>query len=129
MKVDPAGALHKLLSGYMDSMLWETRVGMPCKVIAFNEAASTADIQPIIKISSEAPALIHGVPVLFQRFKLNGGEPVEYKPYLKSGDIVFAVCSDRELKNAKSGQVTDPDTGRRHSVNDAVIVGVFGWSH
>ncbi|MNV75800.1 hypothetical protein D3C71_1691170 [compost metagenome] len=72
--------------------------------------------------------MIHSVPVLFQRYAVNGGDPQIYKPHLKQNDVVFAICADRELKNARTGSVASADTSRQHSVNDAVIVGVFGWN-
>lgn len=128
MRVDPASSLYKLVRGVVDSRLDELRSGFPCRVISFDESNHIADIQPLIKISTESPTMITGAPVLFQRFKVNGGTEMEYRPFLRPGDIVFAVCSDRELKNAQAGQVAEPDTSRKHSLNDAVILGVFGWS-
>ncbi|MNN38461.1 hypothetical protein D3C81_1524580 [compost metagenome] len=127
-KADPAAALHSLIGRYLDDRLSYLRVGFPCRVIAFDAAAGTADIQPLIRISDADPAMIHSAPVLFQRYSVNGGEPVTYKPFLQQGDVVFAICADRELKNAKAGKVASADTERQHSVNDAVIVGVFGWN-
>lgn len=129
MKNDPSGTLYQMVSGLLDKQLSEVRVGIPCRVISFDAAACTADVQPIIRTSDNDPALIHSVPVLGQRMVAAGGaEEIIYKPVLKNGDTVFVVCSDRELNNARTGKVSKPDTGRRHNVNDAVIVGVFPWS-
>ncbi|ANS73711.1 hypothetical protein AWM70_03255 [Paenibacillus yonginensis] len=126
---DPSGVLYQAVSGLMNAKLSQVRVGLACRVVSFDPSSCTADIQPLIRTAGNDPAMIHNVPVLGQRLMLEGTvEELVYKPRLKTGDLVFAVCADRELKNARTGQVAAPDTGRRHSVNDAVIVGVFSWS-
>ncbi|MBP2002564.1 hypothetical protein J2Z69_003650 [Paenibacillus shirakamiensis] len=127
-KVDPASTLYNLLARYLDDRITALRVGLPCKVIAFDTDSATADIQPLTRTSKTDPAMLHSVPVLSQRYHVHGGDPQVYTPVLYPGDVVFAVCADRELQNVKSGNVASPDTNRSHSVNDAVIVGVFGWN-
>jgi hypothetical protein len=129
MKNDASGVLYQMLSSLMSAKLSQVRVGLPCRVISFDAASCMADVQPLIRTSRNDPAMLHNVPVLGQRLIAEGAaEAVIYKPVLQAGDTVFVVCADRELKNAKSGKVASPDTGRMHSINDAVIVGVFGWS-
>lgn len=140
MKNDPSSVLFQMVDGLVDKRLSEVRVGIPCRVISFDTAACTADVQPLIRTSDSDPALIHSVPVLGQRLAAVGSsgaanadsadsaEEIVYKPVLHAGDSVFVVCADRELNNARTGKVSAPDTGRRHNVNDAVIVGVFPWS-
>lgn len=44
---------------------------------------------------------------------------------LKKGDIVFCVCADRNIAETRGGNVTTPPQGH-HSINDAVVVGLFG---
>ena len=44
---------------------------------------------------------------------------------LKAGDIVFCVCADRDIAETKDGNFATPPQGH-HSINDAVVVGLFG---
>ncbi|WP_157930360.1 Gp138 family membrane-puncturing spike protein [Mycobacteroides abscessus] len=132
---------------------------MPCKVISYNESKRTAKIQPLFmtkEVGREPEALppIDGVPVLFQRYKINNLKPisistdagehaqytgsgghehksltfkqsVEMIPDLRSGDVVLVVFSQRALDNVSSGKVAYPGINRHHDLQDAVIVGVI----
>lgn len=132
---------------------------MPCKVLAYNESKRTAKIQPLFMTkevgqSPEALPPIDGVPVLFQRYKLNNNksisvttdagehsqytgsgahahnaltfkESVEMIPDLRSGDVVLVVFSQRALDNVMTGRVSYPGINRHHDIQDAVIVGVM----
>ncbi|GAB6990849.1 Gp138 family membrane-puncturing spike protein [Paenibacillus pini] len=128
MRTDPAGGLSQLLSSFQDKLLSSLHVGFPCKVIKFDESKLTADVQPLIRTTSGDPAMLQGVPVLGQQWKIDGGTAQVYKPVLRQGDVVFVVCADQEIKNALNGSIASADTGRQHDPNDAVIVGVFGCS-
>ena len=44
---------------------------------------------------------------------------------LKAGDIVFCVCADRNIAETRGGSLATPPQGH-HSINDAVVVGLFG---
>ncbi|MDH6370545.1 hypothetical protein M2444_002325 [Paenibacillus sp. PastF-3] len=110
-------------------------VALPCKVLSFNADTLTASVQPLLKLSNAEPAPISSVPFIGQHFKFSldiGNGLREYetimRPVLKRGDTVFVVCADAEIKNTLTGKVAAPDTARRHSRNDAVIVGVFPCS-
>lgn len=128
-KNDPSGTLYQMVNGLAEKLLSDIRVGIACRVLAFDASSCTADVQPLIRTSDSDPPMVHGVPVLGQRLIAAGSTAeVVYKPVLKAGDSVFVVCADRELNNAKTGKVSTPDTARRHNMNDAVIVGVFPWS-
>ena len=98
-------------------------------------------------------AVLEGVPVLKQRYKVHDnraikistdagrhgqmsgdgahnhaeltfGESVDMIPDLRPGDTVFVVFSQNALDEAAKGNEAEP-AGRRFSVTDAVIVGVF----
>ncbi|GBF73046.1 hypothetical protein PA598K_01331 [Paenibacillus sp. 598K] len=133
--VNPAGTLSRLLGGQGGQQADRLNVALPCKVVAFDETTLLADVQPLLKLTGDQPAQLLGVPTLGQKvsFTLQLGSstyPVEttMRPKLQRGDVVFVVCADAEIKNTLSGQVAAPDTGRRHSRNDAVIVGVLPCS-
>ncbi|ULO08940.1 hypothetical protein H1230_09290 [Paenibacillus sp. 19GGS1-52] len=134
-KTNPAGALAQILGGHGARQADNTSVALPCKVITFDPASLMADVQPLLKLSSGQPAQIMSVPVTGQKFKFkldigNGLQEFEtiMRPALERGDTVYVVCADAEIKNTLAGQVSAPDTSRRHSRNDAVIVGVMPCS-
>ncbi|GGF77195.1 hypothetical protein GCM10010912_22840 [Paenibacillus albidus] len=134
-KSDPAGALAGLLGAHAGNKDDKINVAMPCKVIAFDALALRAVVQPLIKLTNSQPAQIMSVPVTGNKVKFEldiGNGPREFetvmRPALAAGDVVYVVCADAEIKNTLSGQVAAPDTGRRHSRMDAVIVGVMPCS-
>lgn len=51
-------------------------------------------------------------------------EKILVKSPLKAGDIVFCVCADRDITEARNGKNTTPSIGH-HSISDCVIVGVL----
>ncbi|MDQ0169188.1 Gp138 family membrane-puncturing spike protein [Paenibacillus tundrae] len=126
-KVDPAASLAKLLTSLIEQAMSNIHCGTPCKVVKFDEAACTADVQPLLRTSTDDPAMILNVQALGHRYKVDGVEK-EYKPSLRPGDVVMVQFADNEIRNALTGSVAKPDTSRSHDRNDAVIVGVFGCS-
>ncbi|MGN7359452.1 Gp138 family membrane-puncturing spike protein [Paenibacillus sp. SAF-054] len=128
MRTDPAGSMSAILNGFYDKIFSDLHVGFLCQVVSYDSSKCAADVQPLIKTTADAPAMIQGAQILAHRFVVNGGEPQVYKPDLKQGDIVFVVCADREIKNALGGAVASASTSRMHDVNDAVILGVLGCS-
>jgi len=124
---DPASALHSLLSGFVSKQFAGLHVAFPCRVVTFDEQKGTASVQPLLRTSESAPAVIQNVPALGQRLLIGGVETV-CKPALKAGDAVMVLCADREIKNTLSGKLSSPDSGRMHDLNDAVIVGVLPCS-
>ncbi|QCT03283.1 hypothetical protein E6C60_2571 [Paenibacillus algicola] len=124
MRNDPAATLSKLIEGFVDRAMGGVHVGLPCRVISFNESTCRADVQPLIRTGDDEPAVIQNVPALGRKRKV-GVEIETEKPFYEKGDIVLVVCADREIKNALGGKVAAPDSTRSHDINDAVIVGVF----
>ncbi|MEK4196655.1 Gp138 family membrane-puncturing spike protein [Paenibacillus sp. FSL L8-0323] len=134
-KTDPAGALARMLGGYGAKQADNINVALPCKVITFDPVTLTASVQPLLKLSAAAPAQIMSVPVSGQKFKFeldigNGLREFEtiMRPALEPGDTVFVVCADAEIRKTLTGRVAAPDSVRRHSRMDAVIVGVMPCS-
>lgn len=48
---------------------------------------------------------------------------LQFEP-LKAGDIVVCSCSERDITEARAGNISLP-TGRRHSLSDSIILGVL----
>lgn len=127
MKNDPASTMSQVINAMMLHHLSGMHVGFPCRIVKFDEGTCMANVQPLIRATSDDPAIIQNVPALVQRYKINGTESV-CMPFLKAGDTVFVVCADTEIKNVLTGQIAKTDTVRSHDLNDAVIVGVFSCS-
>lgn len=132
---DPAGALARMLGSHGAKQADGINVALPCKVITFDPVTLFASVQPLLKLSSGQPAQIMSVPVTGQKvkFELDIGNGLQefqtvMRPALSPGDTVYVVCADAEIKNTLSGRMAAPDTSRRHSRMDAVIVGVMPCS-
>jgi hypothetical protein len=124
-----------MMEGHKGQQAENISVAMPCKVISFDPSKLTASVQPLLKLTAAQPAPIQSVPVIGQkvRFEMDIGNGLQefdtiMRPALEPGDTVYVVCADAEIKNTLTGQVAAPDSGRRHSRNDAVIVGVLPCS-
>lgn len=122
-RTDPAAAIAQLIRRYGDHLTATVRVAIPCKVVTFDEAKMTALVQPLIK-DSENPAPVTA-RVLSQRFNTGNGQAVEYRSQLVADDTVMVLFCDREIKNAFQGRPAAPDSARRHSLMDGVVIGVF----
>ncbi|MCE5168533.1 hypothetical protein LQV63_04290 [Paenibacillus profundus] len=96
---------------------------------SYDQSRRRATVQPLImqKVMGKPPtphAVMTDVPVMFQRFEVDGVEK-EYIPILKTGDVVLLVCSERAMDQSLNGAMAFPDSRRRHSLTDAVVVGVI----
>ncbi|MFJ5565199.1 Gp138 family membrane-puncturing spike protein [Lysinibacillus xylanilyticus] len=111
-------------------VLMNLNTAMPCKVLAYDETKRIAKIEPLfmVKEAGEDPsklAPIENVPVLFQKYRVNGSEVQNYVPVLEPTDTVLAVFCQRAIDEAMKGNNIYPGTARMFDVHDAVIVGVF----
>lgn len=120
-------SMNTALNGFIEEKLLNLHTAMPCKVLSFNGAEAT--IQPLfLKTTNEGQEqypVIEGVPVLKHRFKVNGSAPQLYESVYQPGDKVYVVFSERALDHVLGGDVADPEFNRRHSLEDAVIVGLI----
>ncbi|PZD96404.1 hypothetical protein DNH61_07795 [Paenibacillus sambharensis] len=123
---DPASTLARLVRQSLNKDAGALHVALPCRVESYNLETCRATVQPLIRTGSTDPAPIEAVPALGQRLIVDGAEKV-FRPSLQRGDTVLVVIADREIKNTMSGRISTPDSGRQHDLNDAIIVGVFGW--
>lgn len=93
------------------------------KVISFDEAAMTVNVQPTVRYPDEdtfqSKPQILSVPVAL----VFGGGFV-FRPVYKSGDIGVVLYLDRDSDAALAGgSESNPNTERLHSGDDAVFVG------
>ncbi|MDF2657756.1 MAG: hypothetical protein K0Q94_547 [Paenibacillus sp.] len=123
----------KFLGGFIREKLLNLHTAMPCRVVSYDEGRRRATVQPLYmsKEYGKPPgpmALVENVPVLSQRFRINGSsDTYDYTPVYQPGDVVFVAFSERALDAvlAAPGQVVSPDSDRHHNINDAVILGVM----
>ncbi|WP_346235738.1 Gp138 family membrane-puncturing spike protein [Lysinibacillus telephonicus] len=112
------------------AVLTNINTAMPAMILSYNETTCTAKIQPLFKVKEvgkepvSLPA-IEGVPVLKQKFRVNGGAVQTYTPVYSEGEVVYVVFSQRALDEAQKGNNVFPGTSRMFSIHDAVIVGLF----
>lgn len=120
----------EFFSNFKNQIILSINTCMPCKVLAYDEGSRTAKIQPLfmVKEVNRAPeklSVLEDVPVLKQKYKVNGGATEEYVPVLSAGDTVLAVFCQRAIDEALDGNVVYPGTSRLFAVHDAIIVGIL----
>lgn len=120
----------EFFSNFKNQILLSINTCMPCKVLSYNEGSRTAKIQPLFMVkevnrSPEKLSVLEDVPVLKQKYKVNGGASEEYVPVLSVGDTVLAVFCQRAIDDALDGDIVYPGTSRLFDVHDAIIVGIL----
>ena len=97
------------------------------RVISFNPAKMTVNVQPVTQLNGSTGSQILGVPVAGTR----GGGFI-FRPVFRTGDIGVVLYLDHDMDEAMArGGDAVPNTERRHSDNDAVFLGGVisgGWS-
>ncbi|PZM62623.1 Gp138 family membrane-puncturing spike protein [Paenibacillus dendritiformis] len=121
--------LDKSLNGWLENALRQLHTATIGRVAAYDKDRRRATIQPLIlqKMMGSTPsphAVLTDVPVLSQRYEVDGVEK-EYVPVLRQGDVVLLVCVERAMDQSLNGAMAYPDSRRRHSLADAVVVGVI----
>lgn len=97
---------------------------MLAKIDFFDPTTMRAEAKPLLKKqykdgTIEGQELLIEVPVSF----LKAG-PFFIRPPYKEGDIVLVVFADGDIENVLlSGEESDPNSTRKHSLDDAIIVG------
>jgi len=136
----------KFLDAFARQIKLSIHTMAPAKVVRYHEEKQKADIQLLFMTvyadgTKEPYGLLEDVPVMFQRFKLNKGQPFSikingvtqtaqieqdlvYTPFLRAGDIVLVGFAERALDNL-TNKPFDPEFHRTHDVQDAVILGVL----
>jgi hypothetical protein len=79
---------------------------------------SKADIKPLFKAKRKDGVLEEHPLVL-------GAHILKHVGAISVGDVVHVNFTDRALDNLRNNQTFDPGFTRIHSINDAVIVGVY----
>lgn len=135
----------RFLNGVLEEKLLNLHTAAPCRVVSFDIGRKRASVQPLYmaKEIGKPPVtrpIIEEVPVLSHRYteieyygSAEAGEPVQERevekvrtPIYKAGDVVLVAFSERALEAPiLSGKVSYPAHRRRHSLTDAVILGVI----
>lgn len=125
---------YNFIDDIIEDKLLELNTAYIAKVLKVNDD-NTANIQPLSMIKQygkEAitPAVLQNVPIIQSaRYKLNVPkadttlDTVRIQ-VLKESDIVFCVCSDRDISTTKKGIMATPQIGH-HSKSDSIIIGIL----
>ena len=131
----------RVFEDMIEDKLLDLHTAYVAKVISFNGTCAT--IQPLGMIkqygkSAERQAVVSNAPVIQSaRYKLStttracrtSGTGTEQREHivmspLTSGDLVFCVCAERDITEAKKGNISTPQLGH-HSLSDSVVVGIL----
>lgn len=125
---------YQEIENCVEDMLLGLHTAFVAKVIQTD--GKNATVQPLHMIKQfgepeEKQAIIADIPILqsvkkFKKVKYTCGletrEHIELEN-VKSGDIVFCLCGERDITDAKDGKFNLPT--EHHSIKDAVVIGVF----
>lgn len=117
--------LHELISKLMRQYLSGLHTAIPARIEEYDPQTMRAKVVPLVKERLTADGdpvawpMIVEVPVAY----LQTGGIVVRPPY-QAGDIVLIVFAERALdKILIDGQPQSPQYTRRHSLDDAIVVG------
>ncbi len=91
-------------------------VSAPARVVNVN--GSEADVKPLFKRQGNDGSLEEHPIIL-------GAHILKHVGTLHVGDVVHLNFTDRALDNLNGNKTFNPGFTRLHSINDAVIVGVY----
>lgn len=108
------------LSMLINQLLSKTSQGINvmhlCRVVSYSKAAQTATVQPLaLKRNGKKRSLIQDALILNHCMDTIG-----------KGKVVCVVFADRDIDNLHGAKDFTLSSSRMHSLNDAVIVGVYG---
>lgn len=130
------------LREFMEQSLLEVHTAFFGRIVSVG--GGTCTIQPLamtkdVKGNAQKRAVIKNVPILwnarnriieYEESCCNGSggfttrKHLKFEP-LKSGDIAFCVCADRDISEQRSGNTAVPTMERHHDITDCVVVGVL----
>lgn len=119
------------LQEFKEQILLAVNTCYPARVLSFDEKNLEAKIQPLfmtkdINEEAEIQDVLEGVPLLFQRYRINNGIPQKYQPVVQKGDVVLCVIAQRSLDDLDTGRPYYAGKARIMNMQDSVIVGVIG---
>lgn len=89
------------------------------KIERFDGQSMKADIIPMVRSSDGGASMLIEVPVSF----IKAG-PFLIRPPYKKGDVVVVMFADNDIENVLlSGEISDPNSNRKHSLDDAIAIG------
>ena len=134
-------ASSKVIEDMLDEKLLNLHTGYIAKVLSFNGTSAT--IQPLLMVkqygkTAEKQSIVSNAPVVQSaRYKLKtemrtcrvGTTSTEQRAHLtleplSAGDLVFCMCAERDITEAKAGNLSTPQIGH-HSISDTVVVGIL----
>lgn len=138
----------KYLDDIMEDKLLNLHTAYIGKVLSYNDGKAT--VQPLGMVkqygkSAERYAVVSNIPVVQSAQNkiitvvrtcgtgTTGGDScrliTESRTHLElvplaAGDLVFCVCADRDITEAKNGNLATPSIGH-HNLSDSVVVGIL----
>lgn len=116
----------KILNGLIEEKLYNLHTLNVGRVERVN-ANGSYDVQILVMTKevgakAEKVPLLVDVPAVRHRVKLDGVSKTLTSDY-KRGNLVLVGFCERDVDGALAGQMALPQDFRRHSLNDAIIIG------
>ena len=132
--------LQKFIDEQVESRLLNLHTAYIGKVLSYSDGKAT--VQPLGMVkqvgkAAQKQAIVSNVPVIQSAQNKIGTKTITYEygagtktetiltlSPLAAGDLVFCVCADRDITEAKRGRNVQPQIGH-HSQSDSVVVGIL----
>lgn len=120
--------LGGVMAAALDRRLAGLRTSIPARVLSYDEAACTVDVQPVVDevfVNEEGERVIEAAPVLAGvPLMLYGSGGVRISIPVSVGDFVLVMFSHADIDAWLSlgGTSQPPGTDRRHHLSDAVAL-------
>lgn len=100
------------------------RVAMLVKVLAFDAAAMTVDVQPLVKEKIDGQ-YVSAAPLMGLRVACLCAGDYMIRPWYKRGDVGLVVIGDSDADAAlqNGGNEAEPNTNRNHAPEDGFFIG------
>ena len=116
MKQDSPMEFFNKLSGNLVNGINSCMLG---RIETFDASKMKANVIPLVKNKDGDKPMLIEIPVSF----IKAGSFLIRPPY-KKGDIVLVVFADEDIDNVLlSGNISEPNSTRKHSLDDAIVVG------
>ena len=132
--------MQKVIDAIMESKLLNLHTAYIGKVLSYSNGKAT--VQPLGMVkqvgkAAQKQAIVSNIPVIQSARNKIGTKTITYDyngntktetvltlSPLAAGDLVFCVCADRDITEAKRGRNVQPQIGH-HSQSDSVVVGIL----
>lgn len=132
----------KVFDNMIENKLLDLHTAYIGKVLSYSDGKATVQPLGVTKQrgkKAQTQSIVSDIPVIESAKNKIGTKTITYVynsagdtktetiltlTPLKKGDLVFCVCAERDITEARNGKIATPQVGH-HSRSDSVVVGIL----